>query len=326
MATRFIFNNALWEELAERVPRDHVRAAVAYLGTGASKLLPLKKEDRLVIDMSLRAVRSGVTDPREVRTFLRRGVEVFSRETLHTKFFVLGNTVIAGSSNVSRHAKDVLDEAAVLTDDGATVRRAISVFEDLCTEPVRKEYLAKCLEEYRPPKFLASGAARTSRLRKQTAKVWIIGGLRYGNEIPDSEEASVDSAVAEAETKLLDFERAEVDYSHYPTPMGFFRRLREGDWLIVCVRDGRGFEVLPPSRFLEVASYPRASGKRRYLLLCERPTDGKAVRWSAFRKAAPSDIPAAQRATPRTTAITNNADADNLLRLWDARGRFRKRR
>jgi hypothetical protein len=84
--------------------------------------------------------------------------------------------------------------------------------------------------------------------------------------------------------------------------------------------------VLPPSRFLEVASYPRAAGKRRYLLLCERPTDGMAVRWSVFRKAAPSDIPATQRATPRTTAITNDVDADRLLRLWDARGRFRKRR
>ncbi|MBI2392252.1 MAG: hypothetical protein HYV09_21875 [Deltaproteobacteria bacterium] len=161
MATRFIFNNALWDELAARVPRHHVRAAVAYLGTGASRLLPLKKGDQLVIDMSLRAVRSGVTDPREVRTFLRRGVEVFSRATLHTKFFVLGNTVIAGSSNISRHAKDVLDEAAVLTDDGATVRRAISIFEELCTEPVRKEYLAKCLKEYRPPKFLGtSGSTR----------------------------------------------------------------------------------------------------------------------------------------------------------------------
>jgi len=118
--------------------------------------------------------------------------------------------VIAGSSTVSRHAKDVLDEAAVLTDDGATVRRAISVFEELCTEPVRKEYLAKCLKEYRPPKFLANGPAGTSRLRKQPAKVWIIGGLRYGYEIPDSEDASADRAVADAETKLLDFERAEI--------------------------------------------------------------------------------------------------------------------
>lgn len=88
--------------------------------------------------MSLASVRSGTTNPNEVRKLLRRGVEVYSRGSLHAKFFIIGRQVIAGSSNVSKHAKEVLDEAAIVTDDAATVRRANQIFAQLCTEPGRR--------------------------------------------------------------------------------------------------------------------------------------------------------------------------------------------
>ena len=154
MASRFLFNETLWAELEARIPKARVtRAAVAYVGSGASGLLPLKKGDKLVVDMSLKAVRSGTTDPREVKRLLRSGVQVFSRGSLHAKFFVIDRLVIAGSSNISKHARHHLDEAAILTDDAATVRRAVSTFDQLCTEPVRKDYLEKCIAEYRPPRL-----------------------------------------------------------------------------------------------------------------------------------------------------------------------------
>jgi phosphatidylserine/phosphatidylglycerophosphate/cardiolipin synthase-like enzyme len=170
MASRFLFNEALWDELGARIPKAKaVRAGVAYLGTGASALLPLRKGDKLVVDLSLRAVRSGTTDPREIQKFLRRGVEVFSRGSLHAKFFIIDKTTIAGSSNISKNAKDSLDEAAVLTDDPATTRRALATFEQLCTEPVRKDYLQKCLKEYRPTGFTREACSRQSLDRRRPA-------------------------------------------------------------------------------------------------------------------------------------------------------------
>jgi hypothetical protein len=59
MATRFLLNDALWSELQSRV-RDagHVRAAVAYLGTGGSRLLPLRARDLLLVEMSIRLCTS----------------------------------------------------------------------------------------------------------------------------------------------------------------------------------------------------------------------------------------------------------------------------
>jgi hypothetical protein len=324
MMSRFLFNEALWDELENRIPRAKVvRAAVAYIGTGGSALLPLRRGDKLVVDMSLRSVRSGTTDPKEIKKFLREGVSVFSRGSLHAKFFVTDGVLIAGSSNISRHAKDTLDEAALLTDDQAAIARAARTFDQLCTEPVRKNYLDKCIAEYRPPKFGNGPTASRKRRSKVTqARLWIIAGLRYVH-IPEDEEAAVSRVVKKAEKKLLDFERSEVDYTHYTAPVGFFKQIREGDWVITCVKDKKGFDVSSPSRFLGIEDYPRGKGKRRYLLLLEKSTSGKAIRWSTFQQAAPTSIAAVHRANPRTRPIANDADADALLRLWNARGVFR---
>lgn len=326
MATRFLFNEALWEELAVRIPKAKAAVAVAYLGTGASSLVRLKKGDRLVVDMSLRAVRSGTTDPREVQKLLRRGVEVFSRGSLHAKFFIVGKHLIAGSSNISQHAQNVLDEAAIVTDDPAAVRRASITFEELCSEPVRKDYLQKCLDEYRPPKFVPGTAGpRTKKRKVVAAKLWLVGGLHY-RDLPKPEGDSIQRIVKKTTKKLLDFERSEVDYSHYPKPLRLFKQLREGDWLVVCVGDGSGFDVYPPARFLGIEKYRRAAGKQRYLLLYETPTDADSVRWSVFRRHVSAGVLPSEAKKPRTVPIQSDAEADTILRLWDARGRFKGRK
>jgi hypothetical protein len=324
MASRFLFNEALWDELEARIPRAKVtRAAVAYVGSGGGGLLPLKKGDKLVVDMSLKAVRSGTTDPREVRKLLRKGVHVFTRASLHAKFFLIDRAVISGSSNISKHARHRLDEAAILTDDPATVRRASSTFDQLCTEPVRKDYLEKCIGEYRPPKFVPGIPEQHGRRRKVTrAKLWIIGGLRY-TDIPEREQERATRVAETAEKKLLDFERCEVDYSHYPSRLRFFDQIRVEDWAVTCISDGKGFDVFPPARIMGLESYPRGGGKRRYLLLYEMPTGGGSIRWNAFRRHLPKNLAAARWSTPKTAPIVDDGDADAILRLWDPRGRFK---
>jgi len=325
MASRFLFNAAIWKEFAERVPEaGRVRAAVAYLGSGASSLLPLRKGDRLVVDMSLRSVRAGATDPKEVRKYLRRGVEVFSRASLHAKFVIIDRQLIAGSANISGHAQNQLDEAAVITDDRAAVARAVDVFEQLCTEPVRKEYLDKCIKEYRPPQMAGSKPAEKGAKKKQvvSAKLWVRAGLRY-LDLPEAEQETAAEVAERAAKLVLDYEQAEVDYTHYPAPQKVFDAFRVGDWIIRCIRDARGFDVYPPARFLGVESYSRGDGKRRYLVLVEAPTKGGTVRWTKFRATARGLVPSLDRTVPRSMPISDEVEADALLRLWDSRGRFR---
>jgi phospholipase D-like protein len=326
MASRFLFNADLWDELADGLRTTKgARAAVAYLGTGASRLLPLREGHRLLTDLSLPSVRAGTTDPREVKKFMARGVQVFSRDSLHAKFFVFDRVVIAGSSNISKNAQNVLDEAALLADDPAAVARAASTFDRLCVEPVRPEYLRKCIKEYRPPRFGGARGSRRKGARPLQAKFWIVGGLVYRG-VPAAEEAKAEKVAKRAARKLADHDRFEVEHINYPKPQRFFRDLREGDWIVQCIRDGAGFEVYPPARFLGIDAYPRASGKSRYLLLMEQPLSPRLVRWTDLRRSAAGKLSAIDRARPRTIGVTSNEEADALLRLWDAKGRFRKAR
>lgn len=325
MSSSFLFNATLWSEIATRVQAAKtVGAAVAYLGSGGAKLLPLRRGDRLVVDMSLRSVRAGSTDPREVRKLLRKGVEVFSRASLHAKFLVIDKVVIAGSANISMHARDCLDEAAVLTDDAAVLRRAQGALEQLCTEPIRKDYLETCIGEYRPPRFGGQGGRGSKRRSKvMQGKLWLIAGLR-DRDVPESERPSAERATKRVEAQLA-FERSEVNYLHYPTEERFFSRLREGDWAIHCFPSSRSCEVWSPVRYLGRDAYPRANGKQRHLLFFEESHDAEAVTWSALRRAVPA-IAALRATRPRTKPIPSDSDADAILRLWDPRGRFRPRR
>jgi hypothetical protein len=324
MPSRFLFNDTLWDELGRRVAKaKNVAAAVAYLGSGASDLLPLRRGHRLVVDMSLRAVRAGSTDPKEVRKLLRRGVHVFTRASLHAKFLVIDRVVMAGSANISKRARTVHDEAAILTADPAAVARASTTFERLCTEPIRKEYLAKCIAEYRPPK--GSPATRGGKHgpgRLEPAKLWVIGGLRY-QDLPENEHVLADR-IRRKVAKLLSYERTEVDDIHFPTRPRFFDAIREDDWCITCIRDGQSFDVWPPARVIRKDTYPRGDGRRRYLLLFEVPSGRKPVSWRKVRTSIRATIRALDRPKPRTTAVQDDDQADALLRLWDSRGKFRK--
>jgi hypothetical protein len=78
MPTLFCSGREVWQEILRSARRGaRVHAAISYIGQGTSKLLRLRRQDILLVDMSLQAVRQGLTDPREIAKFVRRGVQVF---------------------------------------------------------------------------------------------------------------------------------------------------------------------------------------------------------------------------------------------------------
>src|SRR5437867_1112590 len=80
--------------------------AVAYVGTGGAKLLPLRRGSMLVVDASRRAVSCGQTNPTDLLGLIKAGVRVYSVENLHAKVFVLGRLAFVGSTNVSTHSAE----------------------------------------------------------------------------------------------------------------------------------------------------------------------------------------------------------------------------
>lgn len=330
--TRFVSNDDLWKEIDARVGHaHHVRAAVAYFGKGGAAYLRLRRRDKLVVDMSFRAVKQGVTDPREIRKLIRRGVEVFTRPSLHAKFFIIDRALIAGSANVSRNARKVLDEAAILTTDPMAVRRALAFFDDkLTTQPVRDRYLRACIKAYRPPRFKAA-LESTAKNRKEgqravEASLWFVGGLAYINPT-EPERNRIEIAEHRAERKLKRPDKTRVDSIRYGRRPQYFDKIRAGDWVIHCIRDTDGTrDVWAPEQVISEDHYPRDGRKRGHLLMLERPANSEAMPLSQFRRSIGRLIVALDRPSPRTRPIVDTAWADAVFALWTPAGRVSRKR
>jgi hypothetical protein len=327
--TRFLSNASLWREIGSHADSaSRVQAAIAYFGTGGADLLPLKKGDTLLVDMSLGAVSGGATNPKEIRRLMKREVQVFSRAGLHAKFMLAGNTLIVSSANVSGRSRTTLDEAGVLTTDVAAVKRARGFLERLCTEPVRDEYLKKCLAAYRTPRFVGGGRRSGTRRRRDVqAKLWIIGGLVYG-DVPEKERETVDRLTRKV-AKSNKVKEISVGEMHYPHKQGYFDNLRLGeDWVVCSVLNGdndvRFAEA--PARVLDVISYPRGRGKRRWIVFVEKAAQAQDMPMRNFRSRVRKIVPKLDRTSPRTRAIDDEEQADAILRLWTHAGRIAKKR
>jgi hypothetical protein len=79
-------------------------AAIAYLGWQAPQLLPLKKGDVLVVNVSDAALLTHATSPEALRTYVDAGVQVSSVPSLHAKVLVTATKAVIGSANASSHS------------------------------------------------------------------------------------------------------------------------------------------------------------------------------------------------------------------------------
>lgn len=142
-----------WSRMAAACKKSRADVAVAYVGQGATRLLPLRAGSKLVVDASEAAVRSGQTDPRELLTYFRKGVEVFSQPRLHAKVFAFSNVAFVGSTNVSNHSVDVPVEASVALTTMPGIAQARRFVLDVAKSPIGEKFLEKLVKIYRPPKF-----------------------------------------------------------------------------------------------------------------------------------------------------------------------------
>ena len=326
MTTTFLSNETLWQTLSTRIKSaKRVEAAIAYLGHDGSKLFPLRKGHRLVVDMSEATVKAGATDPREVEKLINRGVEVFTRRNLHAKIAILDNSTIVGSANVSKQSSEILDEAAILTNDPLTVRRAQEFIDRLCTEPVLPEYLEHCKQLYKPPRF-GKGKTKSSRQpRVAHTKLWMVNLAECS--LPESEIERYKQGEQEALKLFKDSTRSKLDNFHWPTKPKMADELEAGDWIIqVVTYKDKTVLVYPPAQFCHPDRYVREvqSGKERYVFHLEAPRGGQELTWKDFQRAARPILSSQEISKPRTKPIRDIETADALLRIWTPRGRVAK--
>ena len=323
--TSFLINEDIWETIPEMIKTSkRTDVAVAFLGTEGSKLLPLKRGDRLIVDMSPAIVKSGATNPFEVEKLIKRGVKVFTRRNLHAKVICTEKSVLVGSANVSKNSRDILDEAAIFTTDPLSIQRSKDFIEQICIEPVLPKYLNECKKLYRPPRITRNQSNQNDNKKRRVvhAKLWILS-LHEGS-IPESEQTAFDKSEKKAEKLIKNQATSILENWHSTRP----NKVEVGDWVIQCLEfDDKNIDVYSPSRLIFIDEYIRngKTGAKRYVYHLEAPSNGQEMEWKQFRRVYKS-ITKKKLEKPRTIGIKDTKIADDLFRLWTPKGRISKRK
>lgn len=310
MTTRFIAARNVWSAVTQKVRQSRrTLAAIAYLGRGGRKMLPLRKGDTLVVDMSLGTVAHGATDPHEVAKLMKRGVVVCSRPGLHAKIVVTPRWLISGSMNASVNSRDVLAEAAILTSERGARELARKTIEGWAARPVTPRELKAAIEQYRPPKFPAARLPkpRTKGLPlRRVGALWIEGGLVWTkeNDVSQADDRQFDKAVKGRRRRTgFEFSRIGLGY-----PDRFTREAKPGEWVIQVVEG----QVLPPARVVAIRRY-RYKGKERTVVALEDRESWRPVSWVQLKRGVKR---VTRRPLTKRTSVFTGAASDAVLALW----------
>jgi hypothetical protein len=256
--------------------------AVPFLVSGATRRLPLKRGDVLIVRFDKRTVKAGLTDPHEVVKYIKHGVQVHSTNNLHAKVFILGTTAIVGSQNVSANSEEGLVEAAIETNDPRTVRQCKSFVKSLRGDIVELPYAEKMIRYYRPPK---RGYEKQKRTRNkgpviEQSGLWIVPLVRGGWDDTDFENEVI--AKDSAKKRLTKPRVFVLDDFKWDNDM-FLRKLQEGQRVLMCIKENdRRVMVSPPGRVLRIRVYKSGRKKHAIVIL--------AIRRNLYRRNAKSLI------------------------------------
>jgi hypothetical protein len=150
-----LVTHSVWKEItiAAKSATKPSFAAVAYFGSKGDELLPLKTGSNLVVDASLGAVTTGITDPKALRRLHDTGVKVFSMPLLHAKVFAFDLVGFVGSSNASINSATRMIEANIAVNDTKTLREMRNFVTALSTDCLDNEAFDWLEKRYKPPKY-----------------------------------------------------------------------------------------------------------------------------------------------------------------------------
>lgn len=215
-----------WHGLEDYLHADvRKRAAISYIGPAAAELLDLVGDDMIIVDGSDAALQAGQVDPTTISRWHKAGVDVRTLPNLHAKMIHLegGETyVVIGSANASARSRDLLKEAAVLTDDEGFVYTVAEQLDVWWAEgdPIDQTWLKRARELYRPPARVPA----QRRAAPQPRRLWI--GIGINDPVPVPPKAA-----AARETLEQRYGRGVVD-SWLMNP-GDERAVRPGDEVVL---------------------------------------------------------------------------------------------
>lgn len=283
-----LLHTILWQEINDIASKSKVRrVAVAYLGTGATELLPLKKGDTLTVNMSLANVKNGQVNPFEVEKYYEAGVKVFNCKNLHAKVYLFDKKVIVCSANISSNSYSPtgLIECGLLTDDKKALSDTADFIDTLLIEKISKAYIDLCKENYNPPKF--SGTKGRQLLKKpklETSNFWVIN--IHPTTFNDEEELILEKDHSEYEIELPNRDDYDVGSIKYGASSSFIKNVKKGDLVMQIWNFKRRAKVQEPMRVLGVTEGRQinSKGHKNMFLRFEQKLEPWEDSWTSFEK------------------------------------------
>jgi hypothetical protein len=257
-------DGAIWPSLTRLARKQIGHVAVAYLGKGAQRLLPLKANSTLVVDASDAAVRSGLTDPVELMRYVRKGVRVHSAAALHAKVFVFGSTTVVGSTNASTSSATRLIEGAVRLDDRHVATAARAFIDNLLGEKLELPMLRRLATIFRPARFLGAKAATDPRRKGRASGRRTPIGRRLWAVVTcfdDWDALTHENADAERPRALSKVDRRKEELDELYWKGGLVNRLANGDQVVQVHGAGGKVRLFAPAHVVRIRRFRRSGRK-----------------------------------------------------------------
>lgn len=240
----------VWKQITAvcRATKRRSYVAVAYLGKGGAKRLPVIKDSSLVVDAGEATVKLGLTCPDELLNLYNNGVKIYSKPLLHAKVFVVGTKAFIGSANVSSNSELRLQEAVLMTSNRDIVQQAKEYIKSLCTYELGREEIIQLSKKYNPPKT----PGNIHNVQRDKGERCYIYGIEYYEETSEYEKAYEEDKgnaiqiMEHADRHILD----DIDWYGKP-------KVKPGDLVVQVLDDGVNEYLYPPARVLWIKQYKR---------------------------------------------------------------------
>jgi hypothetical protein len=310
LTTAFL-SHSIWPQLTKATRRCHHRCdvAVAYFGQGASRLLPLAKGSRLVVDASERSVGCGQTCPADLVNLVNRGVAVYSVPNLHAKVFVLGRAAYIGSANVSSRAASYLVEAVIRTTERSAVRAARKFVQQQCLHELTPTVLKRLAKLYHAPQIPGGkpGKRRQAMTSERPALPRLLLAQLELEDWSESDQNFHDAGVPAAKKHQQHQRSFELDSFRWTGKCPYQR----GNVVIQITDEGSGgIFVSPPANVLLVRTR-RGGDKQVSFVYVEQP-----ARRRKQLKALARALGIAQKRLQGGGLIRDSEFAQALLNAW----------
>lgn len=144
----------VWREISEAAAacRNPASVAVAYFGAHGHHMLRVPPGSSIVVDASIPVVEAGSTCPAALSQLARRGIAIYSCESLHAKMYAFDNVAFVGSANASVHSSKRLIEAVVRVHSSNLIASIREFVHSLCLTSLSVADLKDLGRLYRPPR------------------------------------------------------------------------------------------------------------------------------------------------------------------------------